>query len=656
MPVSKVILTKNVLLCTVVLALCVCILPASAQEAITTPILASTPNFRDLAGISASNGGTGFANTTGNGGVMRTEVFYRSDYLSLNNADWITISTLHIGRDIDLRTPSEIALHPDVVPYGAVYTNINIYGTPSPVPSPFDRPPAEAISFMQTGYREFVTDQVQRNGFRTALLTLANDSTPDLWHCSGGKDRTGWTAMLMQTIAGVPSQVIMQDYLATNSYTAALMSTTKASLLAQHPSWDPATIDALLGVQSSYLQAGLDQVMATYGSMYAYLTEGLGLTRADIYVLRAKMVYYRLLPGQSGLTGNAASGAAFLNALQDSPLSGRYTAFNYYLQSAIDADTLWGVETRAGGQVHADAASFLLRLPQRIDEAIAPYTDGRDFEDGRTRFWATGLGGGFWSDGRSGVAGSTEYSAGTVLGATHRFNSQASADLGIGYNWGSVGGADAGVTMNTALATLGGRYAFSSLDAGPYITARADIGWIDYQSSRALGGGLGTASGGTDGAFYSGLAGLGDIIRLAPVTVTLQAGVRVTDVTLNGFNENGSDLALGINGMNKTFVSLPFDVNFALDRQQFYGWTVAPSASLGYERALTNPRVESTGTLYGYSVSQYSAFDSHDMMKAGLGLTAQRDVFIVKAGIDGLIGDGAGSSGVGGQLSLSYSF
>ncbi len=58
------------------------------------------------------------------------------------------------------------------------------------------------------------------------------------------------------------------------------------------------------------------------------------------------MVDYPALPGQSGFVGNAAAGAALLNELQNSPLSGAYTAFNYYLQSAIDAGTLGGVQRR----------------------------------------------------------------------------------------------------------------------------------------------------------------------------------------------------------------------------------------------------------------------------------------------------------------------
>jgi protein-tyrosine phosphatase len=105
----------------------------------------------------------------------------------------------------------------------------------------------------------------------------------------------------------------------------------------------------MLGVEPGFLQTALDQAIASYGSMNAYLSEGLGLSQSDVYVPRAKMVDFLTLSGQSGFVGSAAAGAAFLNALQNSPLSGHYTAYNYYLQSAVDAGTLWGVEAQVGG-------------------------------------------------------------------------------------------------------------------------------------------------------------------------------------------------------------------------------------------------------------------------------------------------------------------
>lgn len=654
----KAISTRTVFLCGITLLFCFPSSYGSAQEAISTPILSSAPNFRDLAGISALYGGTGYADTTSHDGVMRTGVFYRTDALgSLSAADQATLSSLHIDRDIDLRTPSEIASAPDIVPNGTIYTNVNIYGTPNPPPQPpYTASTSSVISYMEGLYTNFVADPADRAGFRTVLLTLANDPGPDLYHCSAGKDRTGWTSALLQSIAGVSQATIMQDYLATNLYTAKLIADTRAEILASVPGANAAGLDVALGVEPYYLQTALDQVSVLYGSMNAYLTRGLGLTQADIYVLRAKMVYYQTLPGQNGFSGNAAAGAELLNSLQNSPLSGRYTAYNYYLQSAIDAGTLGGVQAQVGGQVHADAASFLLRRSQWIDDAVEPYASGRTLQDGQTRFWMSGLGGGFWTGGSGGASSSTEHNAGTLDGLTRRCNDQTSADLGFGYDWGSVASGGASATVGTFLATAGGRYGFSSLDAGPFLSARADAGSVQYESTRVLGAGLGDANGKTNGAFYGGLATVGDVMRLAPFTFTLQTGVRVSGVSLDSFRENGSELALDVGSIDKTYSSLLFDLGVDLDRRQLGQWTVLPAISFGYERVLANPRVESTGTIYGYSVSQFSAFDSRDLAHAGLNITAERGAILLKAGIDGFLGGAADSTGVDGQASLSYRF
>jgi protein tyrosine/serine phosphatase len=589
---------------------------------------------------------------------MRTGVFYRSSVLTLSSTDFATVSRLGIGRDIDLRTPAEIVATPDVVPAGATYTNINVFGIPSPpaTNAAVIASQQAVLSLAQSGYRSFVTDPAMRAGFGTVLLTLAHDPGPDLFHCSDGKDRTGWTAALLENIAGVSPSTVMNDYLASNTYRAKSINSQAADLLAAAPGLSGRNFNQILGVDPSYLQAALDQVSASYGSMFGYLTQGLGLTQADIYVLRAKMVDYAILPGQIGATGNAASGAAFLSALQNSPLSGQYTNYNYYLQSAVDEGTLGGVQTQAGGQVHADAASYLLRQSQRIDEAVTPYTSGQGLAEGQTSVWLAGFGGNFWTDSHNGAASSAEYSAGSAVGATYRINSQASANIGLGYNWGSVGSSDATVTVNTVLATLGGRYGLSSLEAGPFALSRVDAGWVDYQSRRGLGGGMGDATGNTNGAVYSGRFGLGDVIRLAPCTITPQAGIRASGVSLNSFSESGSELGLNIHGIGKTSASLLADLDVSFDPQQLGSWTVAPAVTLGYERMLGNPQVESLGTLYGVAVSQKSAYDSRDLWKAGLGLTAQHNAFTVKARFNGELGDGAKSAGISGQLSLAYSF
>jgi len=101
---------------------------------------------------------------------------------------------------------------------------------------------------------------------------------------------------------------------------------------------------------------------------------------------------------------------------------------------------------------------------------------------------------------------------------------------------------------------------------------------------------------------------------------------------------------------------IPACSSTCVDRQQAGTWSVTPLLTLGYERILSNPKVTNTGSLYGFSVSQDSAFDSQDLIKAGLGVTAERGAFIVKTGINGIAGSGSGSTGISGQLSVSCKF
>ena len=171
------------------------------QEAISTPILGSVPNFRDIAGISASNGGTGFVNPTSNNGVMRTGVFYRSNVLTtadqiiptqvypfITTTDQNTVSGLNIGLYIDLRTPTEIGQAPDWLPTGQTPTYIDIYSTQTQPVQPLWTDSASVMAtYMKDIYTLFVTSPIERSQLGQVLLTLAHTSTPDLYHCDAGK-------------------------------------------------------------------------------------------------------------------------------------------------------------------------------------------------------------------------------------------------------------------------------------------------------------------------------------------------------------------------------------------------------------------------------------------------------------------------------------
>jgi len=254
------------------------LVPASGASLVLTVRdlgLASDPNLRDVGGY-----------RTTDGQWVRMGTVYRSQALSLSTADLATVNTLGITTDYDLRTSSEIAQAADVVPAGATYKNLDVMADISLTPTLTT--PASAEAYMQQLEQFFVTDANARAGFGTLLTGIADSKGATLFHCTAGKDRTGWATAVLLTLLGVPQNTVMQDYLLSNTYyydSAAVQAELKAMPAAEATVYAP-----MLQVQASYLQAGLDQVTASYGSMDNYAVHGLGLSPQTIAKLRAKLL------------------------------------------------------------------------------------------------------------------------------------------------------------------------------------------------------------------------------------------------------------------------------------------------------------------------------------------------------------------------------
>ncbi|MBB2493883.1 tyrosine-protein phosphatase [Aquipseudomonas ullengensis] len=630
-----------------VLSLSIASAHAAQTYSLDTPRLTGIDNFRDLAGTTS-------AYTTANDGVMRAGVFYRSNALTPTASDLSLLNNLGISHVYDLRTPSEIAGTPDTLPTGAAYQNIDIIGSATSganITSISFTSAAQAIAMMEQTNRAFVSNSGMRGQLAALFNELAAADGAALFHCTAGKDRTGWTAAVLQSIAGVDSATIMDNYLATNDYTAARVAATLAALPASY-----ATIYApLLGVQASYLQAGLDEVVAQYGSMDNYLKEGLGLSQETLYVLRGKMVYYSSLPQTAGLQGNAAAGAQLLTQLQNSSLSGDYSAYNYYLQSAIDAGTLGGVESTIGGQVHADSASYLLRQDAMIEKAAAPYTSGIELKAGQSRLWMTALAGYQGNDGSAEAASSNEHTQGSMIGLTQRFSEQLSGHAGFGYSRGSVGAASGEADTDLTFLRVGARYAPGSLTHGLFADASLSAGWVDYDSQRELGGGLGKAKGNTDGTLGGASLALGYRMPMHGVILEPSLGVRVSHLSLDGFQEKGSDLALDVDDLQETRSSAVANLKASFAPVDLAGgWKMVPGLEFGYDHALDGYDVDSQGRLLGLEITQRAAFDDRDQFSGAFNLNASLGELSLGAAV-GAIGS-SNSHGVSGSLKASYQF
>ncbi|AFQ48366.1 tyrosine-protein phosphatase [Burkholderia cepacia] len=249
---------------------------------VTTPRLGTAANFRDTAGPD----GTGYA--TASGAAMKKGVIYRSPALALSAADLATVNTLGITQVCDLRTTSEIQTQPDVTLNGATWQNLNVLGVANLGPLPTTG--ATATAFMQSMYRAFVTSETARTSYHALFAGFAASGGNLVFHCTAGKDRTGWATAILHTILGVPQQTILADYLLTNVYSASEIAASVAH--AQKAGGQDAAdmMAALQGAQAAYLQTALDQVTTSYGSMASYISNGLQLDQATLNSIRQRML------------------------------------------------------------------------------------------------------------------------------------------------------------------------------------------------------------------------------------------------------------------------------------------------------------------------------------------------------------------------------
>ncbi|AZM52704.1 protein-tyrosine-phosphatase [Streptomyces sp. WAC 01529] len=229
---------------------------------------------------------------------------YRADALGkLTDADLGTLSRLGLTKVIDFRVPAEVAYDgPDRLPAGLAPTSrpitdnglftqlVSAIGSRDPVKQEEMLGGGRAAAFMREVYRTFVTDDANRAGFAATLRDIAESRSPLLYHCTAGKDRTGWTTYLLLRLVGVPDRTAVGDYLASNTYRAAHDARLREALRQSGMMRNPDLIIPLQEVRTDYLDAALAEATERYGGLHGYLAKGLGLDPATILKLRHRMV------------------------------------------------------------------------------------------------------------------------------------------------------------------------------------------------------------------------------------------------------------------------------------------------------------------------------------------------------------------------------
>jgi protein-tyrosine phosphatase len=135
--------------------------------------------------------------------------------------------------------------------------------------------------------------------YRSAFQHIVEGDVPLVFHCAGGKDRTGTLAALILTVLGVPEQTVIADYMLTNRYldVAALAATPRVESDAKGDAGfsflrtlSPEMRAPLLTCHPSLLQGALRAVEAKHGSVLAYVDEVLGVGLDGIATLRKRLL------------------------------------------------------------------------------------------------------------------------------------------------------------------------------------------------------------------------------------------------------------------------------------------------------------------------------------------------------------------------------
>lgn len=255
--------------------------------------LPAVPNLRDIGG-----------HETVGGAVVRTGLVFRAGHLDKLDVHAVEkIHPLGIRTIFDLRTESErkpAAGEPFPGPPAVERLDVladyqaaesahvfTVMDAPERVEASLGN--GRAAAMLVDCYEQLVVLPSAQRCYGRLFRALADDDTGvALFHCSAGKDRTGWATAILLTHLGVDEHAVRADYLASNSYVRPAYREHIDSFAAR--GGDPAVLIPLFEVDDAYLDAGFAQVRATFGDVDGYLREGLGLDDDTLSGLTDRLV------------------------------------------------------------------------------------------------------------------------------------------------------------------------------------------------------------------------------------------------------------------------------------------------------------------------------------------------------------------------------
>ena len=246
-------------------------------------------NFRDVGG-----------HTTHDGRTVRSGVLFRSGQLD-QGGDHEVLAAIGLRTVFDLRGEDEVDMAPDLVPDGVQVVHLDVLADsreriathlaelttrPDLVEATLRSGAVEA--HYRTTYRNLVLLDSARRAYAELFSRLAQHEGPALFHCTAGKDRTGWAAAALLGLLGVPDDVVMADYL--RSSEPVLASFHEVLERFEAAGGDPSALVPVFAVTPAYLGAAHEAVAEQFGDLEGWFRDGLGLGPEVPEQLRSRLL------------------------------------------------------------------------------------------------------------------------------------------------------------------------------------------------------------------------------------------------------------------------------------------------------------------------------------------------------------------------------
>ncbi len=251
-------------------------------------------NTRDLGGICTMDGKV----------IKKGRLFRSGKFKNLPKSTKQILESFNLDVVIDLRTPVEVKSGPDTIINGVKYLHLPLPCTATEtlyegksmrlvymqeakrINSEFKN----ADEYMIEMYRQLITSEYSIATLKQIMACFLKYDRI-LWHCAGGKDRTGLVAILLESLLGVSEDVIIKDYVISTKFRVKKNTLNKVGLFIAPLS--KAFKNILVNMMTAkpiYVNFMLDFFKKEYGSVVDYCKKVLLITDKDIETLKSKFL------------------------------------------------------------------------------------------------------------------------------------------------------------------------------------------------------------------------------------------------------------------------------------------------------------------------------------------------------------------------------